>query len=158
MLRKVLNLTEEVDNEDAICNNHEVDDTTETTSPEAAIQEMMKMFDDTGAETLSAQRLIELEEEFKKMRQMVLLANEKADSEEKKRTAMIENYYAELNECKKKSVPGPGEGSHYRYTREEDEGLLGQAPATARKGSNCRRRCLETPWRSRQPRQRFRKE
>ncbi|CAN9082203.1 unnamed protein product [Alternaria alternata] len=92
MKQEVPTTAEEMKTEDAIYNDQGDDDVTGTTSPEAAIQEMMimKIFDDTGADHVSAQRVIELEGELEKMRQTVLQANERADSEEKKRTAVID--------------------------------------------------------------------
>ncbi|KAI4607948.1 hypothetical protein J4E80_009344 [Alternaria sp. BMP 0032] len=81
----------EEDIKDVVVGNHANDEATEDTSPEAAaIHEIMKMLDDT--DTVPDSRVTDLEEELDKTKKESLEADIRAESAEKKVTAMTAKY------------------------------------------------------------------
>lgn len=81
----------EVDTKGVLVGNHANDEVVEDASPEAAaIHEIMKMLDDTDA--VPASRVAELEEELDKTKKESLEADMRAESAEKKATAMRAKY------------------------------------------------------------------
>lgn len=101
--RQNLFVTKEADTKDitVIIKDPTDDELTENVSPEAAIDGIMKMLDDTDTDTVSSSRVTQLEQELETSRGQISEANKRANEAETCSAQMHHDYKDAVKRCSK---------------------------------------------------------